>query len=86
MNQTGYQPTNKNDKSIPPSIGSSINKSIEQNKLCECCIKSDVCNIKDDVIKNIKLIQDVVSDGNQLDLIISCKKFAQQNTYTGIRK
>ena len=86
MNQTGYQPTNNNEKSIPPSIGSSINKSIEHNKLCEYCIKSDVCNIKEDTIQKIKLINDVATNNNQLDLIISCKKFAQQNTYTRIRK
>jgi len=50
---------------------------------CNCCIKEDVCNIKEDYIKQVEEIKNVIHNEN-IEYSIKCKKFnAGQNI--GIR-
>ncbi|MDF2884877.1 MAG: hypothetical protein K0R54_5447 [Clostridiaceae bacterium] len=83
--QNGYQPTNKVSGCVPPSNGSVFDVNSD-DKTCDNCIKSDVCNIKEDIIKSTEDIFKIVNSiEDKIKVSISCNKFAAKNKYTGIR-
>jgi hypothetical protein len=61
-------------------------KILSKDSVCNTCVKSDVCNLQDDLSKAINDIRDIEERTNVfIKTTISCKKYYTKVESNGIR-
>lgn len=62
-------------------------KILSKDSVCNTCVKSDVCNLQDDLSKAINDIRNVEERTNVfIKTIISCKKYYNKPSDNGIKR